>query len=162
MKKNKSRKRIILISILIIILMILIFPTLFVLIFSNTSGTYKVVATKIINEDEQKQKIKYTIKFKNYEIESAIKEIKCNTLEEVQREYSLYKIINDNEDRGFELELKKKTLTVKMNQSQFLKDIEYDEMDDLITVYDENNQTKLIVDQIKMKECLQQQGYLIK
>lgn len=158
-KKQKSKKRIILLSIFIFLIIIIIgIPTLISLTSRDIKGTNKIVATK----KEGTSEIKYKIIMKDYLIEKATKEIKFETKEEAQSEYNTYIKINEYERRNFGLEVKGKKLIITMDQTQVLQDVEYDEMEDLIIIYTENEEKIETVNQDKLKECIQNQGYTIK
>lgn len=172
MKKNKklketsqerkpALKRTIKIIILIILLAVLMMATCSIYsLFKDELKNNTITAIKEVIENEQKEKIKYTIKIKNYEIESATKELIFETEEEAQVEYNRYEIINKYERREIGLELKNKKLILTMPESQLLQDIEY--MQDKITIIIKNEEEKEILDQEVLKKCLKEQGYEVK
>lgn len=161
-KENKPRKKAIKRSILLIFLFLIIaFITLSVYFtFKDVKKTNSITATKIVTENEQEQKIKYTIKIKNYEIQSAIKELTFKTKEEAQQEYNRYEIINAYERREIGLELKGKKLILTMPIKQLTQDIEWNE--NKIIIQTKNGQEIETIDQIELKKCLIDQGYEIK
>ena len=161
-KENKSVKKIIKRSVLLIFLVILIAFTVFSIYctFRNVKKSNTIIATKIVTENEQEQKIKYTIKIKNYEIQSAIKELTFKTKEEAQAQYNRYETINLYERREIGLELKGKKLILTMPIKQLTQDIEWNE--NKIIIQTKNGQEKETIDQIELKKCLIDQGYEIK
>lgn len=161
-KENKPVKRTIKRSALVIFLFILIAFVVFSIYctFRDVKKFNTIKATKILTENGQEQKIKYTIKIKNYEIQSAIKEFTFKTKEEAQAQYNRYEIINAYERREIGLELKGKKLILTMPIKQLIQDIEWNE--NKIIIQTKNGQEKETIDQIELKKCLIDQGYEIK
>lgn len=160
MKKGSKKKIIVLIVLVILILTITYF--IFDILKKNTKQEdIKIVATKIVEENRQKEITTYTIKIKDYNIESIIKEIIFETEEKAKSEYNKYEIINEYEQREIGLELNKKKLILTMPEKQFKYDIEYKE-EYSTTIMTQLGEQKEIINQEKVKELLLQQGYEIK
>ncbi|MBQ3145322.1 MAG: hypothetical protein IJB90_01890 [Clostridia bacterium] len=164
MKKEKKNKKTLVKKIIIFILLIIllgIVATLGLIIYSRTTNVKEkntITATKTI---EETQTIKYIIKIKDYNIQSAIKEITFKTEQEAKSEYNKYEIINEYERREIGLELKKKKLILVMPEKQVLKDIGYN-TEIIKTITFENGEKIEIIDQSEIKQCLVNQGYEIK
>lgn len=157
-KKTIWKKIIKVLGIIFILVIALIIAMLIKSILKNETKNNKIVATKI--ENEQNIKIKYTIKINDYEIESAIKEIKFETKQEAEAEYNRYKIINKYERREIGLQLKNKKLVLTMPENQLLQDIEYNK-EKIITLTDDGREIETI-NQNELKQCLINKGYIIK
>lgn len=165
MKKNKKvekkPKKIIKAIFLITILFILAVVSYSIYLTSQErKGNNTIIAIKEITENEQTQKITYTIKIKDYNIESAIKEIKFETEEQAQAEYYKYEILNKYERREIGEELKGKKLILTMPENQLLQDIECNTNRKLIIT--ESGEEVEIIDQQELKDSLKKQGYTIK
>lgn len=159
-EKNKRPKRIKRIILLIILLFILILSAYAIYsIFKDELKNNTIIAIKETIEDEQQQEIKYIIKIKNYEIESAIKEITFKSKQEAQSEYNRYEIINEYEERKLGLNQKGKKLKLLMPENELLQDIECSQ--DKIIVVTKNGEEKEIINQEELKKCLIEQGYKI-
>lgn len=168
MKKNKKVekkpkvKRIIKSIFLIILLFIIAVVSYYIYLTSQErKGNNTIIAIKEITENEQTQKITYTIKIKDYNIESAIKEIRFEDKEQAQLEYNKYEIINKYERREIGLELKGKKLTLTMPENQLLQDIEYNTRI-IKTMTFENGEKIEVIDQQELNDSLKNQGYTIK
>lgn len=158
---KKKGKRIILLIILVILMLIIAYFAFDILKNNSKQEDTKIVATKIVEENKQKEITTYIIKIKDYNIESIIKEIIFETEEEAKLEYNKYETINKYEQRGIGLELKKEKLILTMPEKQFKYDIEYKE-EYSTTVITQLGEQKEIINQEKVKELLLQQGYEIK
>lgn len=158
MKKALSKKKILILLIFTIVVVCLLF---FVLRNHNKKQSYKIIATKVIIQYEQEQIVEYVIEIKDYKIESAVKEITFNTAEEAEAEYKRYEIINECEQRGYNLELKNKKLTVAMPEKQFKMDINYDDRSNIIMVLEKGKEIS-VINQEELKQCLIDQDYQIK
>lgn len=158
MKKKINKKRIL----IIILLLILIFVGYFIFnaLRNNSEANTEIIAIKEITENEQTQKITYTIKIKDYLIETATKEIKFETEEQAQLEYNRYETINKYERREIGLELKGKKLTLTMPETQLLQDIECNIESKIIVT--ESGEEIEFIDQQDLKDCLKNQDYTIK
>lgn len=157
MKKNINKKRIL----VIILLLILIFVGYFIFnaLKNNSEANTKIIARKTLIED--KQDLIYTIKIKDYNIESATKEIKFETEEQAQLEYERYQIINKYENKGWNLQIKNKKVTIFMTGEQFKDDIEYDKRNS-ITYINAGGEQKEMISQDEIIKALEEQGYTIK
>lgn len=161
-EKNPKAKRIIKSIFLIILLFIIAVVSYYIYLTSQErTGNNTIIAIKEITEDKQTKEIKYTIKIKDYLIETAIKEIKFETEEQAQLEYNRYETINKYERREIGLELKRKKLTLTMPETQLLQDIEYNTRI-IKTMTFENGEKIEIIDQQELKDCLKNQDYTIK
>lgn len=158
MKKKINKKRILIIILLLILILVGYF--IFNALRNNSEANTKIIAIKEITENERTQKITYTIKIKDYLIETATKEIKFKTKEQAQLEYNRYEIINKYERREIGLELKGKKLTLTMPETQLLQDIEFNTKRKIIVT--ENGEEIEFIDQQDLKDCLKNQGYTIK
>lgn len=159
MKKKINKKRILILIMLLILILVGYF--IFDLLKSNDEyKNTKIIAIKEITENAQTQKITYTIKIKDYLIETATKEIKFETKEQAQLEYNRYEIINKYERREIGLELKGKKLTLTMPETQLLQDIEFNTKRKIIVT--ESGEEIEFIDQQDLKDCLKNQGYTIK
>lgn len=160
MKKKINKKRI-----LVIILLLILIPIgYFIVDLLKSNDEYKnikIIAIKKITENEQTQKITYTIKIKDYNIESTTKEIKFETKEQAQLEYERYQIINEYENKGWNLQIKNKKITLIMTEEQFKEDIEYDKQNS-ITYMNTGGEQKEIISQEELTQTLTEQGYTIK
>lgn len=121
----------------------------------------KIVAEKNEIEGKSEKKIKYTIKFKDYNIQEIVKTIECDEKDIAQIEYNRYQIINEFESKGYQLEMKNKTIKMILTQELFVEDIEYDETKNITLIAENGKQTK-IVNQEEIINCLINQGYTIK
>lgn len=160
MKKKTNRKRIIVL--IIVIVLILIGYFVFDLLKNNDKEkNVKIIATKIVTEDEQEENITYTIEIEDNLIQVIEKTIEYETEQKAKLEYNRYETINEYELRGLQLELKNKKLIIIMTENQFFQDIEYNEEDNIILISKDGEQ-KEIINQEKVKELLQKQEYIVK
>lgn len=159
--KKKPSKKIVILIIAIILIIVGVF-TFFILNNIEKNKNTKIIATKVlITEYGQEQQIKYTIKIKDYDMQSAVKEITFKTEQEAKLEYDRYEIINKYEKREIGLELKKEKLILTMPEEQFLIDIEYDTENDT-AIISQVGKDKTIINQEELKKCLINQGYEVK
>lgn len=159
--KKKINKKIILVIILLLILIPIGYFIVDLLKSNDEYKNIKIIAIKKITENEQTQKITYTIKIKDYNIESTTKEIKFETKEQAQLEYERYQIINEYENKGWNLQIKNKKITLIMTEEQFKEDIEYDKQNS-ITYMNTGGEQKEIISQEELTQTLTEQGYTIK
>lgn len=159
MKKKINKKRIL----IILLLLILIFVGYFIFnaLKNNNEANTKIIAIKEITEDEQTKEIKYTIKIKDYLIETATKEIKFETEEQAQLEYERYQIINAFENKGWNLQIKNKKITIVMTEERFKEDIEYDKQNST-TYINATGEQKEIINKDEIINLLNNQDYTIK
>lgn len=156
-KKNKALKILSLILAIIIVIITSIF--IYSMLFTNKTKNNTITAVKTITtEYGQNQEVKYTIKIKDYKLESAVKEITFQTEEEANLEYNRYQIINEYEVREIGLELNNKKLILTMPEKQFKLDINYKNRSNLIYEGEEDEQ----INQEELKQCLIDQDYQIK
>ena len=161
MNKKVKKKTVIMLLIVLIILIIVVNMYL-ILRNNNKDKSSTIIATKIITgEDENVKRIKYKIEIQNYNIENVEKEITFETKEQAQLEYERYKTINEYERKNLNVQVKNKKLTILMTEEQFKEDIEYDEESN-ITMVSESGQIKKIINQSKVINILNEQGYTIK
>lgn len=156
LNKNKT---IIVVATLVFVLLICIYS--YFRSFAKKDENISLTATKSVQENGESYKIKYKIKIKDYIMKSAIKEITFETEEKAQLEYNKYNIINEYERKGYEVQIKNKTLTLNLTQELFIEDIEYDTASNIILV-DKNNQETEILNQEEIINALINQGYEIK
>ena len=162
-KEKKSIFKTIKKSILLLFLLFLIIFIIFFIYcgFIDIEKDNTIIATKVlVTENGQEQKIKYTIKIRNYEIESAIKEIQYEEKIIAKVEYERYETINIAERKGIDLKIKGKKIILNMPEKELREDLEYTKRKLIITT--KSGEEKKILEQDEIKRCLLNQGYKIK
>lgn len=156
-----GKRKLIIVLITILIIMALL-ALAYIFIFRNLKSDENIVtAFKTITEEDEEQKIEYTIEIDGYTIKNIQKEIKYGSKEKAESEYNRYEIINNYENKGMEIKLKNKTLTLILTEEVFLDEIGYTKKDN-IKLISNGGDVEKVIDKQRVIELLEEQGYTIK
>ena len=162
MKKEKKKKIKILPFIIILVLALIVFFAIRIYKTETFSlKNNKVIAKKTEDFNGTKINIELQIKFKNYNVEKAIKTINYKTKKDAEAEYKRYEGINNFENYNLKLELKGKKLIIEMTEDYLRKDLNYKEQYE-VNLLNPEDEIKTQINQEKLLSLIREQGYTIK